>query len=841
MTKCAFCGKNVGFLPFKCRYCWKDFCAEHRMPENHDCSQDLALGKIKDEVIKKVFDKEDLPDFSSENEELIKGTKVAEETISFEGTFSGSCSLKVIKDHLYEIRYSLDRSYFNEFAILIADGKHSLKGTSPVSKKGKFTYKALSTGMIYIHAMYKASLNDFPRISVETEVFDLSTEDLVLDHEIPITLEEKQILTELETHLKEKIPILNSKGDESFGMILKNGHIKHLVLRNKGLKEIPLSIWDLQYLKTLNLSSNLIEYLPDIAKWNDSLHELNLSHNKSLSSLPENLGNLKSLKILNLSHCESLSTVPLTLKKLSRLTTIDISYCNFHIFPDLGTYKGIIELISLKLIDFRGNHISLEEREKIQQWAADEVLIEPILFFIEKRSKKVEESTVDILEKIAKTNNNEYNRAAALFIILNKYLKREITLIKDIINSEQSALILITLYKVFKKLNNKISDDLRKEIIKRYSEIYDINEEEVQFFIDLEAELIETRILVEIEIGKKVIVGHFKESILYGSDSLRYKKIPEDWGNSDEFKFYNFWVDNGNIILLEIPGVRFLNKILPESIGFLKDLRYLDFRGTNASSLPQSFENIKKIEKLFVDKSFNFNDMNEKIKKTIVNSISRNFSNLGVSSEEAKALACFEIIFNSIIKIDKDDTVTQGFVLNDKNQVIVLSIYADIYEEEFFSINIPDEIALFENLEELRIIGYLSEIPASIGNLKKLKKLDLSNNEIKNIPNSLNSLKNLEELILNSNHLKIIPNEFKYLQNLKRVEINYNKLNLVPNFILNLKNLEILDLSNNRIEEIPNEIINLESLKSVDLSLNLIQHLPDTIEQFLRTRETLKL
>ena len=71
MAKCAYCGENVGFLPFKCRYCGKDFCVEHRMPENHECSQDLELGKIKDEVVKKIFDKEELPEFFSENEELI--------------------------------------------------------------------------------------------------------------------------------------------------------------------------------------------------------------------------------------------------------------------------------------------------------------------------------------------------------------------------------------------------------------------------------------------------------------------------------------------------------------------------------------------------------------------------------------------------------------------------------------------------------------------------------------------------------------------------------------------------------------------------------------------------
>ena len=36
MAKCSYCGEEVS-LPFKCKFCGKYFCAEHRLPENHDC------------------------------------------------------------------------------------------------------------------------------------------------------------------------------------------------------------------------------------------------------------------------------------------------------------------------------------------------------------------------------------------------------------------------------------------------------------------------------------------------------------------------------------------------------------------------------------------------------------------------------------------------------------------------------------------------------------------------------------------------------------------------------------------------------------------------------------
>lgn len=38
MSNCAVAGcKKSEFLPFKCRYCGRSFCGDHRLPANHDC------------------------------------------------------------------------------------------------------------------------------------------------------------------------------------------------------------------------------------------------------------------------------------------------------------------------------------------------------------------------------------------------------------------------------------------------------------------------------------------------------------------------------------------------------------------------------------------------------------------------------------------------------------------------------------------------------------------------------------------------------------------------------------------------------------------------------------
>jgi Zn-dependent protease len=58
--KCKVCGKEE-ILPFKCSYCGEYFCAEHRLPEKHNCSMiwkaKAPIEKERIPIIKKEEDK----------------------------------------------------------------------------------------------------------------------------------------------------------------------------------------------------------------------------------------------------------------------------------------------------------------------------------------------------------------------------------------------------------------------------------------------------------------------------------------------------------------------------------------------------------------------------------------------------------------------------------------------------------------------------------------------------------------------------------------------------------------------------------------------------------------
>lgn len=41
MTYCEFCGGQISYLPFTCKYCGGTFCKKHRLPENHECTFEL--------------------------------------------------------------------------------------------------------------------------------------------------------------------------------------------------------------------------------------------------------------------------------------------------------------------------------------------------------------------------------------------------------------------------------------------------------------------------------------------------------------------------------------------------------------------------------------------------------------------------------------------------------------------------------------------------------------------------------------------------------------------------------------------------------------------------------
>jgi len=69
MPNCQICGKTV-VMPFVCKYCYGSFCAEHRLPENHNCTRVSTEKSWKDEMNNRNWQKRQMkkPKFVSEGD-----------------------------------------------------------------------------------------------------------------------------------------------------------------------------------------------------------------------------------------------------------------------------------------------------------------------------------------------------------------------------------------------------------------------------------------------------------------------------------------------------------------------------------------------------------------------------------------------------------------------------------------------------------------------------------------------------------------------------------------------------------------------------------------------------
>ncbi len=141
----------------------------------------------------------------------------------------------------------------------------------------------------------------------------------------------------------------------------------------------------------------------------------------------------------------------------------------------------------------------------------------------------------------------------------------------------------------------------------------------------------------------------------------------------------------------------------------------------------------------------------------------------------------------------------------------------------------PIEILDHKELSNLNLEGNrITVIPEWINELKNLRVLYLSNNEISDIE-PLGNLKKLEVLHLSSNRIEQIPSSIGQLINLKRLYLNYNSIGAVNDVIAKLESLTQLLLASNKICSISENLGNLSKLEVLNLLDNKLEALPSSI------------
>ncbi|XP_025664930.2 putative receptor-like protein kinase At3g47110 [Arachis hypogaea] len=123
----------------------------------------------------------------------------------------------------------------------------------------------------------------------------------------------------------------------------------------------------------------------------------------------------------------------------------------------------------------------------------------------------------------------------------------------------------------------------------------------------------------------------------------------------------------------------------------------------------------------------------------------------------------------------------------------------------------------------LRGCSMRGTIPASIGNLSSLIKLDLgTNNFVGTFPTSIGKLIKLQGFYLHDNQLEgFVPNQLCQLTSLDSFAVKSNKFSgPIPSCLGNLTSLRWLWLSSNEFNSIPSTLWELSNLLHLDLSSN---------------------
>jgi Leucine-rich repeat (LRR) protein len=154
---------------------------------------------------------------------------------------------------------------------------------------------------------------------------------------------------------------------------------------------------------------------------------------------------------------------------------------------------------------------------------------------------------------------------------------------------------------------------------------------------------------------------------------------------------------------------------------------------------------------------------------------------------------------------------------------------------------LPPGFGQLRELEELVLNNtLLTGIPDELGDLYKLKKLDLEkNSRLASIPDTLGNLQKLKQLLLNNNILTRLPETLGNLLNLKVLNVSHNLLEVLPSTLGDLKNLTRLDCSNNKLTRLPETLGKLKKVTDLDCSNNQLTQLPIRLG-FMRKLETLK-
>lgn len=350
-------------------------------------------------------------------------------------------------------------------------------------------------------------------------------------------------------------------------------------------------------------------------------------------------------------------------------------------------------------------------------------------------------------------------------------------------------------------------------------------------------------------------------------DSFEFKIPKRKIWHQKSFQV-GYYAEDGHITKLRIVGKNYL-KDLPESIGNLVNLQFLDLRGNNLKNLPKSFENLINLQYLDLSSNIYLNKIPKFLEKhpNLLNFylsenslflpsesfVCKNFHKMPKIIEfEGKRITQRE--FSVLIKLPHLDKST--FFSTCEGNIVKLNLGNRNIDQ------LPESIGVLVHLQLLDLSdNNLKKLPETFGNLINLRSLDLSGNKLSTLPESFGNLINLRSLDFSWNYISCLPKSFAKLFKFRALDISHNKLTFIPykskiiaprdyyvlfslnfpddnSFIVNnAGHITKLIIKNKKLEILPESFGNLTHLESLYLTDNYFEKLPKSFGNLIHLKK----
>jgi Leucine-rich repeat (LRR) protein len=523
---------------------------------------------------------------------------------------------------------------------------------------------------------------------------------------------------------------------------------------------VPSALSKLKKLTLLDLSYNQITSLPLLGKMGN-LQTLNI-HNNLLTSLPSDIGNLTKLNpVLNLSN-NRLTSLPESIGDLTQITSLDISMNNTQ------------------------SYASWDYRLNCAPYGTLALLPDTIVNLVNLTSFSAYCSGLELLP----TDFGNLNQITKLELYSNQ--------LTSLPESFGNLLLL------------SWSLDLA------YNKLTSLPES-FGNFINVNKVLLEWNQLTSLP-------GSFKNLRKLSYLNLNYNKIatiPWDlagmWDEGNGWSICNYtlfwWSCEYFAFRIDLNGNKL--KKIPDGFWQLKKLSHLNLSYNQINQLSDDFGDLTELVLLNLDR-------NELVHLPASFWWLEKLNNLNLNQNK---LIDLPDNFGNLIKL-----ATLNLSGNKLSQL----------PDSFVNLVWATEINLRTN--------ELSELPANIGNIwSKLTKLILSENKISVLPDSIGNLTKLRELDVGNNKLIALPDAISNLQYIVNLNAGNNQIATLPENFGNIGNQEntcidlwwmgtsctgntlIVSLEINQLKSLPESIGNMKNIQEFRLASNDIEKLPNSI------------